>query len=88
MGHAFMSLQDGSVFAYVCSQPYAPAREHGVHPLDPALGITWPTQDRAGKPFTPQLSPRDQAAPTLAEAEQQGLLPSYATCQQFIALLG
>jgi dTDP-4-dehydrorhamnose 3,5-epimerase len=87
LGHAFMSLQDGSVVAYLCSQPYAPAREHGVHPLDPAIGIDWPTTDRAGSPLTPQLSPKDQAAPTLAEAQRRGLLPSAAACRQYVATL-
>ena len=51
-----------------------PGREHGVHPLDPAIGIDWP----AG--VEPLLSPKDAAAPTLAEAREQGLLPAYDDC--------
>ena len=36
LGHAFLSLEDGSTVMYLCSEtPYAPGREHGVHPLDP-----------------------------------------------------
>ena len=39
LGHAFMSLTEASTVVYLCSTPYAPGREHGVHPLDPAIGI-------------------------------------------------
>jgi dTDP-4-dehydrorhamnose 3,5-epimerase len=77
LGHAYMALTDGAVFAYLCSAPYAPGREHGVHPLCPELAIAWPTTDRLGRPVTPQLSPKDVAAPTLPQAQQAGLLPSY-----------
>ena len=43
LGHAFMALEDDTVVNYLCSAPYAPDREHGIHPLDPAIGISWPT---------------------------------------------
>ena len=43
LGHAFMALEDHTVVTYLCSAPYAPGREHGVHPLDPEIGIDWPT---------------------------------------------
>ena len=33
------------------------------------------------------LSPKDAAAPTLAEALEQGLLPDYADCHAFRASL-
>src|SRR5437773_2248846 len=42
LGHAFMALSESATTVYLCSTPYAPAREHGVHPLDPAVGIAWP----------------------------------------------
>lgn len=75
LGHAFLSLEDGSTVVYLCSEPYAPGREHGIHPLDPAIGIDWPTTARDGSPLTLMLSSKDQAAPTLAEAATSGLLP-------------
>ncbi|MBO0925292.1 dTDP-4-dehydrorhamnose 3,5-epimerase [Cellulomonas sp. zg-ZUI199] len=87
LGHAFMSLEDGSTVVYLCSAPYAPGREHGVHPLDPAIGIEWPTTGRDGSPLTPQLSPKDAEAPTLDEARQQGILPGYDEVQAFLATL-
>lgn len=88
LGHAFMSLEDDSTVVYLCSAPYAPGREHGVHPLDPAVGIDWPTVGRDGTPLTPLLSPKDAEAPTLAQAEQQGLLPTLADVESFVAQLG
>jgi len=42
LGHAFYAEQDGSTVTYLVTAPYAPAREFGVHPLDPTLGIPWP----------------------------------------------
>jgi dTDP-4-dehydrorhamnose 3,5-epimerase len=74
LGHAFMALTDECTVLYMCSTPYAPGREHGVHPLDPAVGIDWPTG------VAPVLSAKDAAAPLLAEATRSGLLPAYADC--------
>ncbi|MEO3807843.1 dTDP-4-dehydrorhamnose 3,5-epimerase [Sphaerisporangium sp. B11E5] len=81
LGHAFMALTDQATVIYACSEPYAPRREHGVHPLDPALGIAWPADVR------PLLSPKDAAAPTLAEAREKGLLPQYDDCLAYYAKL-
>ena len=81
LGHAFMSLVDGSAVTYLCSTGYNPAREFGTHPLDPELELPWPTDIAA------ILSDKDAAAPTLRTAEEQGILPSYAQCQAFAASL-
>lgn len=85
LGHAFMSLEDDSTVLYLCSSGYAPGREHGIHPLDPALAIAWPTTARDGTPITPQLSEKDEAAPTLAEAEAQGVLPTQEQVTAYLA---
>ncbi len=85
LGHAFMALEDDTVVSYLCSAPYAPGREHGVHPLDPAVGIEWPGTGRDGRPLPPLLSDKDQAAPGLHEAAESGLLPTYAEVQEFLA---
>jgi dTDP-4-dehydrorhamnose 3,5-epimerase len=70
LGHAFLALSETATITYLCSSPYAPAYELTVSPLDPALGLPWP------KDLGPYvLSPRDAAAPTLAEAAAAGLLP-------------
>lgn len=88
LGHAFMALTDNTVVTYLCSTPYAPGREHGINPLDPALGIDWPTTDRDGQPLTMVLSPKDQAAPGLDDARRAGLLPNHTDTQSFISGLG
>ncbi len=87
LGHAFMALEDRSLVTYLCSAPFAPGREHGVNPLDPAIGVQWPTTDRHGRDVTPLLSDKDRAAPTLEEARAQGLLPDYRAAQDFVATL-
>jgi dTDP-4-dehydrorhamnose 3,5-epimerase len=74
LGHAFLALEDDSTVVYLCSTGYDPGAEHEVHPLDPQVGISWPTD------VEPLLSPKDAAAPTLAEAAERGLLPTYDAC--------
>ena len=77
LGHAFCALTDSVTVGYLCSEPYAPTSEHGITPVDPALGLPWPDMELL-------LSPKDEAAPTLAQALEQGLLPDYAECTAFI----
>lgn len=79
LGHAFLSLDDASTVVYLCSQGYAPGRERTVHPLDQELGITWPEVDRRGRHLVPVLSPKDDEAPSLRAALEQGLLPTAAS---------
>lgn len=79
LGHGFVALSDEATVLYLCSTPYAPGREHGVHPLDPGVGIAWP-QDAE-----PVLSDKDAAAPSLAQARSEGLLPDYAVCLNYTA---
>jgi dTDP-4-dehydrorhamnose 3,5-epimerase len=78
LGHAFAALTDDATVFYLCSTPFDPGREHGVHPLDPDVGIEWPAD------LAWVLSDRDSAAPGLAAAASQGLLPDYAACKMFI----
>jgi dTDP-4-dehydrorhamnose 3,5-epimerase len=75
LGHAFCSLEDGATVVYLCSAAFNPTAEHEVHPLDPAIGIEWPLEG-----FEPELSAKDAAAPTLAEAAAMGLLPVHEDC--------
>jgi dTDP-4-dehydrorhamnose 3,5-epimerase len=83
LGHAFMALDDETVLAYLCSAPYTPDREHGVHALDPDLAIVWPTTDRRGRPLEPRMSTRDAEAPSLAKARASGLLSTYEEALAF-----
>jgi dTDP-4-dehydrorhamnose 3,5-epimerase len=74
LGHAVIALTDDLNLNYLVTQPYAPDRERGINPLDPDLDLPIPHG------LQPLLSDKDAAAPTLAEAADQGLLPSYEDC--------
>ncbi|MGH3858706.1 dTDP-4-dehydrorhamnose 3,5-epimerase family protein [Actinokineospora sp.] len=73
VAHGFVSLEDDTVLSYLCSTGYNPGSEHGLNPLDPELALPWSVDD-------PTLSGKDAAAPTLAEAAEAGLLPTYDAC--------
>jgi dTDP-4-dehydrorhamnose 3,5-epimerase len=75
LGHGFCALEPDSTVVYLCSDVYRPEAEHAVHPLDPVLDIDWPVE-------SPVLSPKDAAAPTLADALAAGALPDYQACRR------
>ena len=77
LAHGFVALQDNSTVSYLCSAGYSPQREHTICPTDPAIGVDWPVTD-------PTLSERDAAAPTLAEVQAAGLLPTWDDAQAFV----
>ena len=79
LGHAFCALSDSATVGYLCSEGYSPEREHGIYPLDPDLALPWPQGEHS------VLSPKDAAAPPLAEAITSGLLPQYRECVEFIS---
>lgn len=85
IGHGFLALEEGSTLSYLCSTGYAPGREHGINPLDPALAL--PIEGHLPEGVELTLSDKDTQAPTLAEAAEQGLLPSWDVCREFIATL-
>jgi len=71
IGHAFLALTDDTCMNYLCGAEYVPGTMIDIQALDPALGIPW---DLDGPPV---MSDKDAAAPTLAEAAERGLLPTY-----------
>jgi dTDP-4-dehydrorhamnose 3,5-epimerase len=79
LGHAFITLSDEATVLYLCSTPYAPAVERGVHPLDPDIGIAWP------EGVEMILSDKDAAALSLVQARAAGLLPDYRDCLAYAA---
>lgn len=83
LGHGFQVLSESATVLYLCSTPYAAGREHGVNPLDPALGIGW----QLGSGDAPVLSDKDAEAPLLDEALGAGQLPRYADCVAYGARL-
>jgi dTDP-4-dehydrorhamnose 3,5-epimerase len=81
LGHCVVALEDDTVLSYLCSTGYDPGREKGITPVDPELGLPIPED------VSPLLSAKDIAAPTLAEAAELGLLPTYEDCKAFYASL-
>jgi dTDP-4-dehydrorhamnose 3,5-epimerase len=81
LGHVLACVEDGTA-VYLCSEVYAPSRERTVNPLDGEIGLTLPDG------FVPLVSDRDEAAPSLAQAQKQGLLPSYQDCVSYRRSLG
>lgn len=67
--HGFCALADDTQVQYACTDYYAPAHDRAIRWNDPALAIDWPVK-------APFLSPRDTAAPALADAP---VLPAYRT---------
>ncbi|MEO6028363.1 MAG: dTDP-4-dehydrorhamnose 3,5-epimerase [Candidatus Binatia bacterium] len=65
--HGFVVTSDSCDFLYKCTALYRPEAECAIAWNDPALAITWPIAD-------PILSPKDAAAPRLADAPT---LPSF-----------
>ncbi len=78
LGHALCALSDVATDGHVCSQAYAPTREHGVHLLERQIGIEWPVD---GEDVLP---PKDAAVPSFSEAAAQGLLPHFLGCRSFV----
>jgi dTDP-4-dehydrorhamnose 3,5-epimerase len=82
LGHAFIALTDDATVSYLVSDTYNPSVEHGITPLDRDLGLKFPMPDSELL-----LSPKDIAAPTLAEAQSEGLLPDWAAVTAYYETL-
>jgi dTDP-4-dehydrorhamnose 3,5-epimerase len=75
IGHALCALRDDSSVNYLVSAAYNPSAEHGITPLDPVLSALLPAD--TGDLL---LSEKDTAAPTISEAIDLGVLPTYEAC--------
>lgn len=75
LAHGFVALEDDSCIGYLCSTEYVPGTQLDLNPLDPLLSLPWDVP--GGRPL---LSEKDAAAPTLREAADLGLLPTYQDC--------
>lgn len=82
LGHAFVALTDDAVVSYLVTDVYNPTAEHAINPLDPTIALEFPAE--AGEPL---LSEKDLAAPSLAEAETLGLLPTWDAARAYYAEL-
>ncbi len=68
--HGFCVTSESALFAYKCTEPYAPEHEKSIRWDDPDLAIDWPVA-------APRVSDKDRMAPTLAEIDS-GALFSFA----------
>jgi dTDP-4-dehydrorhamnose 3,5-epimerase len=83
LGHAFVALTEDATVSYLVTAPFNAAREHALNPLDPEIGLVFPSD--VGELI---LSPKDTGAPSVAEAARQGLLPTWDSAREFYATLG
>jgi dTDP-4-dehydrorhamnose 3,5-epimerase len=58
--HGFVTLEDDTIFAYKCTNFYAPESEGGLAWNDPSLGINWGIEN-------PLLSEKDKVYPSFEE---------------------
>lgn len=75
LAHAFLALEDGTTVNYLVNDVYRPNAEFGLDPRDSAIGLEFPLDDA-----DLLLSEKDAAAPTLAEAQAAGILPTWEAC--------
>jgi len=64
--HGFMVTSDDALFLYKCTELYRSDADRNIAWNDPQLDIIWPD-------IEPILSPRDHAAPTLAQIDPASL---------------
>lgn len=82
LGHCFVALTDNATVSYLVTSTFNAGREHGINPLDPAIGLVFP--EEAGELL---LSPKDTDAPSLAQAAAAGVLPTWDAARAFYASL-
>ena len=68
LGHAFISLEEGSTISYLLTSNYAPNEEYAINPLDKELGIDWRNTNLT-------ISDKDKLAFSIGEMLQIGKLP-------------
>jgi dTDP-4-dehydrorhamnose 3,5-epimerase len=82
LGHCFVALTDDATVSYLVTSTFNAEREHGIDPTDPEIGLAFP--EAAGDLL---LSPKDTDAPSLAEAAQSGLLPTWEAAREYYGAL-
>ena len=63
--HGWQAVEANAELLYFVDGPWILQSERGLSPIDPAVGITWPTREVL-------CSPRDVAWPSLAELKASG----------------
>lgn len=75
VGHLFIATSDRAVVSYVTTDVYRPDSDRTVSLRDEGLALDLPMP--LGELI---VSTKDEEAPTIAEALEMGLLPSWADC--------
>lgn len=75
IGHAFLSLAEGTVVTYLCSEEYNPSSERTLNPLDTNIGIPFEQFARDAGLGALSFSPKDENGPSLQLLIDQGILP-------------
>ncbi len=73
VGHGFVVVSESAAVVYLTSSGYAPDYEKAINPTDQELGIIWPIP--LGELGV--ISNADTQAPTLAQAKELGILPTF-----------
>ena len=73
VGHGFIVESETAAVVYLTSSGYAPEYEKAICPTDKEIGIAWPLP--AGQLGI--MSKADSEAPSLADAEEAGTLPTF-----------
>ena len=76
LGHAFLSLEEGSVVSYLCSEEYNPETERQISPLDQDLAIDFLGFGAAFGVKEFFLSDQDRKAEGFKEVLGAGILPT------------
>jgi dTDP-4-dehydrorhamnose 3,5-epimerase len=72
VAHGFCVSSETAALSYLLSSPFNAAVELEIHPFDPEINVAWTI---TGEPL---LSPKDGAAPSLAERAAAQQLPLFA----------
>lgn len=71
VAHGFCVTSDTAALSYLLSSPYDAPNELEIHPLDPDINVPWNLSGEAN------LSEKDAAAPSLAQRQSAGELPTF-----------
>lgn len=71
VAHGFCVTSDTAALSYLLSSPYDAPHELEINPLDPEINVPWALSGEA------ILSEKDAAAPSLAQRQAAGQLPTY-----------
>ena len=82
IGHCFVALTSNATVSYLVNATYNAEREFGINPLDEEIGLNFEI-DKSKL----LLAPKDLEAPSLAEAAELDILPTWDEAKSYYASL-